>query len=670
MTSAFSVQFRTAFLLFLAAALFFSCTEEQASAPPLQKVKQELSSEMLWLADTKNYLEADYKAFFGSYFQAALSKQQYDSAAHALALYTRQLEQNSLLTEEDKHFALDFLEREQAHIPAHYRSTILLNLGHYHFNNSQLEQAQAFFEQATELPEERSYSIYKALGEAYYSLAFVHFYSERQDESLLMNKKASWYFSQIDNPLSHSLVLDLSGRIYSYLEQYEQAELAYDSLLAINKEHGDLGNKLIAYSYVINLAEKTRDSIKQKKIIRELYSIWQAEREHIPSTIKLYLLSFIVRQLIDQEELAKAKEELDALKPILDEPGMSIYKSYYAEAFALYEEASGEESDLYEDYALMLPELEADDKKHILAVLYTLLKRKKFAEGDYQLAYRYKEKEDSIGRILETENTKYRVLELEKKYQTEAKTQLLLLRGLQLKQSQERVILLSLALAALALAFFSYLLWQRQVKLKQKEKQRQQFTEQLLQKSEEERKRIAQDLHDSINQELYLLKHTNLQNPEELHRQADKIIEQVRVISRNLHPVLFEQLGLVASLESFVERLQEQETCFVHAELDYSGGLSTEKELQIYRIAQEALRNSLKYAEAQACKLSLEEQAEDLILCIQDNGKGFAVEKTLQSGKAFGLHNISTRAAILGAKLRIDSEEQKGTKISLQIPKC
>lgn len=110
----------------------------------------------------------------------------------------------------------------------------------------------------------------------------------------------------------------------------------------------------------------------------------------------------------------------------------------------------------------------------------------------------------------------------------------------------------------------------------------------------------------------------------------DSIINDIRAISRNLHPVLFEKIGLKASLEQFMERIQNTHRFMISSEIDYQDSLTTEKELQIYRIVQEAVSNIIKYADAIAAKVVLTENKDTVILEIFDNGKGFNVKETME----------------------------------------
>ena len=194
------------------------------------------------------------------------------------------------------------------------------------------------------------------------------------------------------------------------------------------------------------------------------------------------------------------------------------------------------------------------------------------------------------------------------------------------------------------------------------------FTKQLLESTEDERKRIASDLHDSISHELLNLKSIFKQDFATVNTKIDSIINDIRGISRNLHPVMFDKIGLEPNIEQLVERIQQQNDFMVSTEINYKGSLNSADELQIYRIIQEALTNIIKYAKAHAGKITMMENKDNILVEIKDNGNGFNVKEALNSGKSFGLHNIIERSRVIGGEAQIQSSAE-GTIINIKIKK-
>lgn len=238
----------------------------------------------------------------------------------------------------------------------------------------------------------------------------------------------------------------------------------------------------------------------------------------------------------------------------------------------------------------------------------------------------------------------------------------------QLKQQKTLTTALIIGLVAFLLATA---LWYQRQKQKQLQKQaaiQAEFTQQLIQTTEDERGRIAIDLHDSISHELLSLKRgLKPEYTEGVAQKIDAIIDDIRQISRNLHPVLLDKIGLKLSIETLCEQYGEHETLFITHDIDYDKPLPKPAELQVFRIIQEALNNTVKYAQANASNITMLHNTEGIVLEIKDNGKGFDVQKALQSGKSFGLHSIIQRTKAIGGKAHIQSSES-GTTITITIP--
>lgn len=225
------------------------------------------------------------------------------------------------------------------------------------------------------------------------------------------------------------------------------------------------------------------------------------------------------------------------------------------------------------------------------------------------------------------------------------------------------------SLVAILLGLIAFYFWFRQKQAKRDAATQALFAQQLLKKLEEERGRIAFDLHDSISHELLTLKRgLEKQIPPSVAMvKIDEIIEDIRKITRNLHPVLLDKIGLKLSIDALCEQYGEVSNLFVSHEIEYDKQLPKASELQVFRIIQEVLTNTAKYAHANASYIGLKKVRNALSLEIRDNGKGFDVQKSLNSGKAFGLHSILQRSRVIGGNARIDSSSL-GTTIQILIP--
>lgn len=289
------------------------------------------------------------------------------------------------------------------------------------------------------------------------------------------------------------------------------------------------------------------------------------------------------------------------------------------------------------------------------------------AMGDYKNAYLYLRKLEAMNRQYDARAHLEKMTALDKKYQTKEKEAKLLLQEKQIQQKNFSIASLAVSFVVIIILTLIGFLVRRQRRLKREKLLHTQFTGQLLQNIEQERGRIAGELHDGITHDLLTLKNTLQNGIDSSGEKIDRIINDIRQISRNLHPVMLDKIGLRPSIENLCERYMQDERLFVQTEIAYEKQLSPDGELQLYRIIQEALSNIEKYARAHAARIVIAPKDHLLLVSIQDNGIGFDVPETISNGHAFGLHSIMERSKALGGEARITSGDG-GTIIQIEIP--
>ncbi|MGE0821083.1 MAG: sensor histidine kinase [Candidatus Binatia bacterium] len=204
----------------------------------------------------------------------------------------------------------------------------------------------------------------------------------------------------------------------------------------------------------------------------------------------------------------------------------------------------------------------------------------------------------------------------------------------------------------------------------------------LLRAQEEERQRIARELHDEIGQALTALKmelQAARRNPLEVIRHleggmslVDQVLSQVRTLLVDLRPAQLDSLGLVPTLRWYVNR-QAQRTAmaielFIDPQLER---FPADIELACFRIAQEALTNVFRHAQAQSVQIELQMAHRALSLRVCDDGVGFdvgATQKRAQTGGCWGMVGMHERARLVGGTLSITSKRQRGTEIRVIFP--
>ncbi|HWA55285.1 MAG TPA: sensor histidine kinase [Solirubrobacterales bacterium] len=198
-----------------------------------------------------------------------------------------------------------------------------------------------------------------------------------------------------------------------------------------------------------------------------------------------------------------------------------------------------------------------------------------------------------------------------------------------------------------------------------------------LQAQEQERARVARDLHDEVNQSLtgllLRLEAAREAAPPELEAElaetkalANQAMQELLSLARQLRPTALDDLGLTAAIAGQVEQLARGE---IEADFEADGDFSDlddDTQLVVYRVAQEALSNATRHSEAKSVEVHLRSDEEDGVeLEVGDDGRGFAFDES-QGG--LGIAGMRERALLIGAKLTIESRPGRGTTVRLVTP--
>jgi PAS domain S-box-containing protein len=192
---------------------------------------------------------------------------------------------------------------------------------------------------------------------------------------------------------------------------------------------------------------------------------------------------------------------------------------------------------------------------------------------------------------------------------------------------------------------------------------------------EEERRRLGLDLHDNVCQELaavgVLLEVARAPKADgtELARAAQHltaVIEHLRLVGRDLRPMMLSDLGLTESLRSFTTKVSSLQRRVVARFPTPIPRLDDETEIAVYRVAQEALGNALRHAEARNIDLVMHREEGRLVLEVRDDGRGF--DRTAPRTDSLGLASMEERALALGGRLEIASRPGQGTCVRLECP--
>jgi len=203
----------------------------------------------------------------------------------------------------------------------------------------------------------------------------------------------------------------------------------------------------------------------------------------------------------------------------------------------------------------------------------------------------------------------------------------------------------------------------------------------LILSEETERRRIAAELHDSLGQNLLLIKNraqlalADKTASGDLRLQLEVIsqlvlqtVGEIRQISRDLHPYHLDHLGLTRALEAMIDSAAQSSGVAIERKLDAADDVfSGDAAANLYRVVQESLNNILKHSGATWARIELERDLREVLLHVRDNGCGFDAGKANSAG-GIGLRNMTERVHILGGKLEVDSQPHRGTRIEVTIP--
>jgi two-component system sensor histidine kinase UhpB len=197
-----------------------------------------------------------------------------------------------------------------------------------------------------------------------------------------------------------------------------------------------------------------------------------------------------------------------------------------------------------------------------------------------------------------------------------------------------------------------------------------------LRAQEEERARVARDLHDEVNQSLtgllLRLEAVREEAPPQLEPQltetralANQAMQELLALAGQLRPTALDDLGLAAAIAGQVEQLQRSGlSAELRSEGDFSD-LDDDVQLVVYRVAQEALTNAARHSGAARIEVELRRAGDEVELTVADDGRGFAFE---QSERGLGIGGMRERALLIGAELTIESRPGAGTTVRLSIP--
>jgi len=552
---------------------------------------------------------------------------------------------------------------------------------------------QAFNKLAQQNNSALNYAIYNEKAVAFKNIASYDSAIIYYDKALILSEKTPQKLSTIYNNIGKLYTLKEEQLAENKRDFKEAKSYLYKSLESLNKYPnlpaealantllGNIANKegiydtaLMYYSAADHIYKKRKDQNGQFDILLNKGEILRKQSE-LDAALKLYdsALNYyekeniavgIITAKINMAKVMKDKSRYkDAISLLEESLSLSIRSGRMKKSMDIYEQLSG----TYEKMGNYKKAIDYRDKyiEYYQDSIFTLEKEK--VQLDYEAKYRVKEFEAESFQI------KTKLLESDLKLE---------------KSRNDNTIILLVGMGLVSLLLFIYL-YQRKVsrknkiiadqKIKQLEEEKKLLAARaLVEGQDQERKRIAKELHDGLGVLLSTAKmqFTSIKDksPENqpLIEKATKMLEQaagdVRKISHNMMPGLLTRYGFYEAVEDLFEKLDD--TPGLEAKTAISGEqnrLAENTEIMLYRIVQEMVNNTLKHAAASEISLDIVVLPHQLTIDYSDNGKGFDIAKTLAK-KTIGLTSIQSRVNFLNGTLDVQSKKGQGTNYQIIIP--
>lgn len=510
----------------------------------------------------------------------------------------------------------------------------------------------------------------------YNKLGLFNYERSQYDISLENYFKSLEINEQLNDESNIAFVLRRIASVYLLTTDYDKLRINIEKATAIyTKKNDELGLLFclttLAASYQKEGFNEDNIELVHKAIKLYKKGLEQAIKLEIPRSESIFLGNIGS----SYRKLGRHNESLEYLFRALR---IKINMERYTSAAHTYNDISEtyikmNKLQKAKEYAIKAVEMANGYSLHQERYAHFILSNIEFDLGEYKSSRvnldKYHALDDSIFSLEKVAKIK----EMQIKYETEKKT-------LKIQGQESDIALLNekakvknqyMAFGAFGLlsVFGFVLLVRSRQKAKQKQQLQVQFSHDLLQSQEQERTRIAKELHDSIGQQLTLIKkkaQNDSQN--EITSLTQKTLEEVRSISRGLYPAMLKQLGLKESIEQLIYDYDEESEIFFTSEIDnFNNTLNANESLNLYRFIQECLTNIIKHAEAKSVYLKIQNQNKQLVIILSDDGKGFNID-TKENQNNLGLKTIQERISILNGVLQIDSKLDRGTVINAKIP--
>lgn len=501
------------------------------------------------------------------------------------------------------------------------------DIGNIYFQTSDYKNALKYYLKAFAIAE-KTREPYK-IAATCNNLASIYNETENYDQSLVYSSKGLKY---VEKTKEYGVIADLYGtKANSHYQKYEdniailnyKKAIYYDSTTNNLQSLGFRFRNLGAVYIELGLEEKGFECLKKSLVI---YKQFGDTSRYFSNLVAL------------SESYSKANQ-LDSAKLYIEKatPLLPKFKNDFSRLDDYY-------------YAL-----------------YEIHERK----GDYLNALKSYKKHDAMNDSIVGIESNEELHEMQVKYETAKKDNQIKTQNIKIEQDKKNQILLFLLIILLVVLFTAIFIFIRKthktnLKLQEAIKNKM-LIEKTFEAQENERTRIAKELHDGIVQDLTVLKMnlSNNDNKNILEPKLSKITKELRELSYQMMPIALKELGLMNALEDLFDRsFTQRGIAFNFESFILEERLHEKIEVNIYRICQELINNTLKHANASEVNIILRKKDDLLTLIFEDNGQGFDL---LNIKNGIGLTSLKDRLEAIQGKIEFDSEINKGTTAFIKI---
>jgi signal transduction histidine kinase len=315
-----------------------------------------------------------------------------------------------------------------------------------------------------------------------------------------------------------------------------------------------------------------------------------------------------------------------------------------------------------------------EENRNAFMRLYNQYSKISRLTGNYQDAYDFLYVSNLLQQFYYNDRINLQISEQAAKFDLLLKEQKLIEEKQKSEFRQKQVIFLFIITVVLILSLFLSVFYLR---LRRRDFMKQKLIEAVFETEENERKRIARDLHDGLGPVLSAVNHyfqayVDAEPPEKetirarLQQVLSGSIDEVSRIAHNISPFVLDNYGLIAALNDFIALISDGNKINIRFKYDFTDRFDKNKELLVYRCIFEMIHNTLKHADADIISLNIYTRDELLYINYSDNGKGFNYEG--ENMKGMGLNNIRNRVESFEGKMNLESSGNSGTRIILEIP--